>query len=124
MEDKRSFKKTVKTHWQKNKKLYAGIGIGVATTLVYHVAKRADSVVNGVGIEGNHNAVEINNIGVQHNHAPKRLSYIVTDGSRWWESQTEAAREIGEHPQNVSRHLNHGKPLECGVNLERVGIRS
>lgn len=119
----REVKKTLVSHWHENKKIYVGIAIGVAAHIVVQSVKKTVPT-NVIGIEGNHNDVEINNIGVQHNHAPKRLSYIVTDGDRWWQTQNEAARSIGENETNVSKHLNHGQPLKSGVVLERVGVRS
>jgi hypothetical protein len=52
------------------------------------------------------------------------LSYIVSiDGSdRLFPSQADLSRATGISEPNISKHLNHGKPLPDGMSVTRRGI--
>jgi hypothetical protein len=114
----------VKAHFNRNKERYIMGAIFVGTNAIWYVATKNGGSSSEITVPGNHNNLEVNHIANQYNFAPKRLSYIVTDGERWWGSQVEAAKTIGENPANVSKHLNHGVDLKSGVKLERVGVRN
>ena len=118
--------KTVVSFWQEHREAIIIGGLCLATGTL--VAKRSASINSVNTIDGDGNvctsitAEQITN--VTHNHAPKRLSYIVTDGDRWWQTQRSAAKDLGVTQSQLSRHLNHERPLHTGDAVERVGVRS
>lgn len=115
----------IKAHVVRNKEVYivAVIG-GVATTVAYFANQGDDTSVSVDVGRDNFGTISNTNIGTQINNAPNRLSYIVTDGKRWWETQAKAAKELGIRESDLSKHLNHDVPLPNGVELERMGTRS
>ena len=115
-------KKSIVTFWHDHKEaIVVGTFCVVGTALAMKTRPMIVSMIEG---DGNIAITAETITNVTHNHAPKRLSYIVTDGNRWWETQAAAALELGESTANVSKHLNHGRHLDCGASLERVGVRS
>jgi len=113
-----------KTHVVKNKERYIGALAIVGTNVLWYLATKNNGNTTEIDVKGDHNSVAVTNVGTQNFHAPKRLSYIVTDGERWWQTQREAARALGVYPTDVSKHINHGQELKDGITLERVGVRS
>ena len=119
----------VVNHVKANQNVYILVG-AIAGTLVasnyYYTAKiDAGTVTNTVTAGDVGGDLTIAGRDVINNfHAPKRLSYIVSDGERYWDTQASAAKELGDTAVNVSRHLNHGADLPSGAKLTRKGVRS
>jgi hypothetical protein len=129
----------IKEHIKKHRVAYAfGAGIvvaGITCAIMRRNSSEAGFLANDVDaagflakpqgvssfVLGDNNS----NIGnTTNNYGCKALSYIVSlDGTdRWWDSQAGAARDLGLHEPDVSKHLNHGKPLPNDVSLTRRGI--
>jgi len=131
----------IKAHIKKHRVAYAfGAGIVVAgitcaimrrnSSEAGFLAKDVDAAgflakPQGVSscVFGDSNTVAID-ASTTNNFGCKALSYIVSlDGTdQWWESQADAARALNLHEPDVSKHLNHGKPLPNDVSLTRRGI--
>ena len=112
-EEKESF-------WQKHgTKVRVTLGFVAGGVVMYILG----SNMSNIRIDGTGNIVAGRDM-ITHNHAPKRLSYIVTDGERWWDTQASAAKDLGERASDISNHLNHGADLKSGAVLERKGVRS
>ena len=115
-------KKSIVSFWHDHKEaIVVGAFCVVGTALAMKTRPMIVSMIEG---DGNMAITAETITNVTHNHAPKRLSYIVTDGTRWWETQAAAAKELGERTTDVSKHINHGQPLVSGTTLSRVGVRS
>lgn len=135
----------VKEHIKKHKATYSFVAGGVLFASFTAILMRGKYSLGGYGY--NQREDQLMDIGsLQANASPlfsnvinnntttiydtvKPLSKIVADldKDRWWPSQAEAARELGESPANISRHLNHGRPLSgpnSDVLLSRMGIAS
>jgi len=115
----------IKTHISENKGVYISGALLVVTNVMWYVIASNSGDDNTITFGNGAKDVDITTIGTQNNYGTvERLSYIVTDGERWWKTQGEAAKALGEDPSDVSRHINHGQELRSGANLERVGVRS
>lgn len=113
--------KTVVSFWQEHREaIIVGAVCVVATGIIAKKDPQYSASIRTLVQVGDNTNVN----SVTHNHMPKRLSYIVTDGERWWQTQTAAASALGERSTDVSKHLNHGQVLKSGAKLERVGVRS
>lgn len=115
-------------HVKSNKNVYIPI-VCVAVTgfVMYHYSgnKTPGTVTNTVSQASVGGDIQMAGRDViNHYNAPKRLSYIVTDGEDWWDTQAAAAKALGERASDISNHLNHGVDLKSGVKLERKGVRS
>lgn len=138
-----SRRERLKEHWQRNKKVYIGVGIGVAGLAVgfgvgfklakYINAKKlaevaASSAVlvsNTTAINGSNNVVK--NVTKIANHVD-HLSYISKiiwpDGTeKILDTQAEVARFLGVSEADLSKHINHGRSLPGGVQVIRMGVR-
>lgn len=113
--------KTVVSFWQEHKEaIIVGAVCVVATGVITKKDPEFSASIRTLVQVGDNTNVN----SVTHNHMPKRLSYIVTDGDRWWQTQGSAAKDLGITESQLSRHLNHGRPLHTGESVERVGVRS
>jgi hypothetical protein len=124
-----------KAHFVRNKKFYAGIGLGILAggTAVYLTKKTTIKMPELPPIENNG---ILNNIGVVeqlHSHTHilnedpvKRLSYITKVEDQYFETQREAAKFMGVSELHLSKFLN-GKSDMANLNgyiPERVGVRA
>jgi hypothetical protein len=131
----------IKRHFKKYKYIYVGGGVVIAgITLVIMRQKSLDgysrpaSELMGIPVlsqtsvqsfSGSKNHVKDSFNRTTINYV-NRLSYITKEKGtdRWWTTQADAAKAIGSSTSDVSKHINHGKPLPNGVELERMGVKA
>lgn len=133
----------VKDYIRENKKTYIAVGVAAVVVAgftylvmrknqqsfcgrVYDQGRGADVYTTKpqTNVGSNFISNSVINGDVNAHVGKKRLSYIVAlDGSdRVWTSQADSARELGVSEVNISKHINHGKPLPDGVSLTRLGV--
>jgi hypothetical protein len=101
----------IKAHFRRNKKLYLGIGIGVAITL----AIRKPVVINIAPVFNNSNQ-QVNFAG----HTTKLVKCLET--GQVWEKVTESAKSAGVPLARMSRHLHGHNPHLNGLHYKIVGV--
>jgi len=108
----------IKNHFETNKKIYAGFGVGVLVTLA--IRRPQVHIINTVSpIFNNNNSSNVIMGGYLH-----KIVQCVETGEIFWKGVGEAAEKAGATLHAMSRHLNGHDGYETvkGLTYKIIGV--
>ena len=109
----------IKTHLSENKKVYIGVGVGVvvgAAVAAVALHNKADVAqkINQVAIGYKNNQVLVNFV---ERSTPSKPIHLL-DSSQYFDSISDAARQLGVDRTLISKHINGHVPDVRGMKFE------